>query len=534
MKKMTAVLLATIFALWGGIAFAEEILVVVKSGDTLSQISERETGSFRNYPEIALFNGIIDPHEIKVGQKIKIPEFKKNISSQKKVKVKTVNVKSAPLGTRENPAIYSDEEVGDDRFTGTPAEGLKLVGVNLPEGEIRFADEGIEDIPSGTIFQMVSGKDKSKFYRSELSKEMSRVQKLSVLVEGEKVATAYQKPECGNWIGFLKPPPAEDTPDINTGQPSRKVGRPFVYKRPELPPQCRDYELTAGTGLLFGSQAGMRDWWYYAEGMWWDTCWGWGRGIGFYLNGDDGSNDSPYEWDSFGIGPQIGLRYQDFIENDDGTVQPHSFTAKLRLIWAEMSGQNVESTYNMSQEDLLLGLYTEYVRRIEEGLIVGVTFEGWISLWSSIDSSWSGDSPSDRAQIDLKFFVQKRLNDEFQIKAGLGPFYQFWDEEAGIGPFAELRYNEWLMAGVAAKFFFSGDYVFGPYIRAEGGNYLRGEREKRILDEIWAVDENGNRIESEDEVASEEEKDSEKVSESDDDLFENMGMTFVIPSETNV
>lgn len=45
----------------------------VKSGDTLSSISQQQLGSSARWQEIAELNGIADPYNIKIGQTLKLP-----------------------------------------------------------------------------------------------------------------------------------------------------------------------------------------------------------------------------------------------------------------------------------------------------------------------------------------------------------------------------------------------------------------------------------------------------------------------------
>ena len=48
--------------------------IIVKHGETLSEIAERETGNARNWGPIAALNKLAGPHLIHAGQQIEIPE----------------------------------------------------------------------------------------------------------------------------------------------------------------------------------------------------------------------------------------------------------------------------------------------------------------------------------------------------------------------------------------------------------------------------------------------------------------------------
>jgi hypothetical protein len=290
-------------------------------------------------------------------------------------------------------------------------------------------------------------------------------------------------------------PPAEKAPPI-TPKVQIKLGLPpripKQYKIAEYKPiTCLDFELNARQGFWWGEDA--RGEFSYAEGGIWDTCWYWGRMIGFFGNRDSGSvNASGYDWDSWGIGPQAGLRYLDFYKNPDNTIGFHGYTGKLRLIYAKLSGKNPDVLYKMSQEDILLGLYLEYVRHKSKQLVVGLTFEAWISLWSRMETTFVGDHISNRAWLQAGGYVQKRISKDWSLRTGPYFFYHLWDDEPGVGAFVEARYYNTFLVGAAANFGFKNGLNYGPYAGVEAGNYAREKRDRKIEDSIWAIDENGN------------------------------------------
>lgn len=391
---------------------------------------------------------------------------------------------------------------GRNKFRGTSDLALMLLAYpanvqKLLAEKIANKDFKMVQISRGQYFLMISGKDSLALSHGAWKNEVDFLgaDEYSVEVDGI-VWKLWQIYNCRNWA---RPPENQIKKEEAIAKNEEEITQaivnpitPFIPWMPPKPPQCRDYEFSAGTGLLSGS-SGIHDLWGYSEGMIWDSCWYWSRGIGFYLKGDNGNVPSHYEWDSFAPGLQAGLRYQDFVINDDGTAHPYGITAKLRLILSGMSGKNPDSGYSMSQRDLMLGLYLEYVRELRQGLIGGISFEGWLSLLSSIDSTWSGDSPSNQARIEIRAFLQKKLSEDWQLRGGISGFFQFSDESFGLGPYGELRYDEWLMPGFGLYFLFPG-VVYGPSVRAEVGNYFRKERDKQILNGIWAVDESGNKV----------------------------------------
>ena len=357
-------------------------------------------------------------------------------------------------------------------------------------------------IPGETFDTISSGKNPSRYRPGKLfmstNKGVAYVWKAET---GDYSCKVQNRISCGNieirCIPKPPQPPAEKEKPAESEIPVSlkmlelpsmfsKSPRPFSYKKIG----CKDYELNAAAGLLFGRS--MTDLWGYTEGGIWDTCWGWGRMIGFYANGDIGKTTEGYNWHSYGFGPQIGLRYLGDAVGSDGRVHPYGFTAKLRLIWARMHGEN--APYNMTQEDLLIGLYTEYIRRLNDKVLVGVTFESWLSLDSKIDSSWAGDSPSNRGQVRAVGFVQTKINDNWQNRTGAGVFYQMWDYGFGPTIFSEMRYQEWAMCGISASLLPQNNLIWGPSCRIEYGNKIRMDRDKEIVKGIIAIDENGNPI----------------------------------------
>ncbi|MCK9378857.1 MAG: LysM peptidoglycan-binding domain-containing protein, partial [Candidatus Moranbacteria bacterium] len=368
MRVFIAIIVSAILALAG---VAEAKPYTIKKGDTLSGIALHEMGSVKFVEDIAKANSqkIKNPKHIKAGWTIEIPDSslaKKSVKvvqpvakklSVKKARMKKIySVVKKVAGTIDNPAIYNDNEVGDDPWVGELIEALKLLGIDIPKNaSLRFAFEGMDILPFGAIIQMVSGKNKVKWYRAELSPKKAEVRKLGIIVDRVRIGVVYLKPECANWLTRKEPPaPPVSAKPVEPTEPTEPIisrpviepfepFEPFVPWVPEKPPQCRDFELSLGTGLLFGSEASMEDQWYYGEGMYWNSCWGWSLGAGFYFNGDFGDVDSPYEWDNFGIGPQVGLRYQGIIKDKSGVVHPFGWTAKLRLIWATATGENPES-----------------------------------------------------------------------------------------------------------------------------------------------------------------------------------------------
>lgn len=498
MKRLIAIGLAAVMLAVLGFGTADAYIkhddgtVTVTKGDNPSQISCGIYGTSRYYPEIMKAAKITNPKRLPIGIRFAIPE------------VGTImihNFNTAPYGAKgEKADTKTLKGIDDTSYVPAVKKCLRdMVSNNNPFPY--FMEKG---------FKADYVSDKNGIYGPhdyEFGYSASTMKWSDKECSGNLICTLLDIEKCGNFTAKCVPipktpkapeePKAPETPitipiipvsekdiiipDVVPDIP--QIIKPFVYR--EI--KCRDYEINAGAGYLFGSLGGMRDAWGYAEGITpWSSCYYFGHGPGFYLNGDLGLVSSGYDWNKYGIGYQHGFRYLDHTVDKDGIVHEYGLTAKLRLAWARMYGEN--APYEMTQDDLLLGLYAEYIYQLDQKTLVGVTFEGWISLWSKMDSIWSGDSPSNQTRASIGGFIQKQINDDWQARVGANIFYQAWDENFGLGVFAEARYHEWLMCGVTANFLFDGGVVWGPYCRAEAGNYIRSERDKEIIAGIVCIE----------------------------------------------
>jgi hypothetical protein len=491
----------------------------VPKGATLWGIARNLLGSPLKWKEIQEINPEIkDPaRDLKTGMEIRIPGTRKPIK------------KVSAIRKSNEPKEYKDSDIGRDPYRGSIEKALVLLRFSdevsdLLQKEIEAGNFTEDFIRSGDLFLMTSGKDKIAEYVAKLKNPLE-VKKYQVAYNGLLHVLLYIS-ECGNWVRpperqitpKKEPPPVEEEkpPEIEK-PPVEEVKPPEVSAPPEeiiiseipivpqIPEpfkfprykkiQCRDFELNAAGGYLHGNLNSMNDFWAYAEGIAWDSCWYWSKGAGFYGKTDKGEVESGYGWKDWGIGPQIALRYQNYAL-DEGVMRPYGITGKLRLMYNRMEGNNPLSGYGKTEEQILLGLYLEYVRQLKQGLMAGVTFEAWIQLWGNlIQSTWSGDKVSDQGRLEIGGFIQKRISDDFQVRARLSLFHQMSDDMNGAGASVEIRYHEWIMCGAYVGWYWeNGGLVYGPYCRAEVGNLIREQRDKKIVAEIWAVDEDGSPI----------------------------------------
>lgn len=513
MKTIRTLLAAfAVLVLCSGAAYATETEYKVKRGETLWGISHRTWGTGKLWQEIAKENKISDPKKLKAGQTLRIPEIKETI--------KITNYNTAPYGAR---AVKGDLRILaaiDKTFYSAEVKKdlQKFVSENSPSPYILMKGEKVECASDKAgVYCLLGGFEfawekigalRADVWSTELGNRKYEVFVIEIC--GNFASRSVEVPQITIEIPpvteILAPPeptptPPEPLPPVTEekvpGKPKITFTTPLFSIAPKFsiamhkPIACRDYELNARQGFWWGDSAHGE--FSYIEGGIWDTCWGWGRMIGFYANRDSGEvNDTAFKWDSWGAGPQVGLRYLDLYTRKDGTIGFHGFTSKLRLIYANISGENPEVAYRMSQEDIMLGLYAEYVRQLSQKTTVAATFEVWISLQRHMETTFRGDTPSNRGQIQLGGYVQHKLSKDWAIRNGGNLFHHMWDREQGIGVFSEIRYQNFLLAGFAVNVGFESGLNYGPYAGIEAGNKWRERADRKIEDGIWSIDANGN------------------------------------------
>lgn len=535
---------------------------VIKKGDTFWGIAKKELGNACRWEEIQKLNPLMKPRKLKIGSTIKLPEkgaprLIKKVERVKKEPKK--RIAALPIFDPSDPnllkalgqeSIFNYRNPGGNPYKGTPEQALILL--LYPEDKAKLLEEKIKKeefewdyILDGDEFLMVFGKNKMRFSRADLKKPLA-AKKYTVTANGW-VYTVKFVLACGNLTRYPEepiPPPKEELPpekwipkipekEVIIPPVEKKIERPKppiilkipqIYRPPKIfkykPIKCIDFELNARQGFWWGEDSHGE--FSYTEGGRWNSCWYQGEMIGFYATRDSGKvDDSEYRWKS-GIGGiinpsvQVGVRYLDFYKKDDGSVLPHGGTAKFRLMYAKITGKNPESLYHMTQEDLLIGIYMEYIRFLSQNTVAAVTFEAWFSLWSSQESTWSGDSPSNRGWIQIGAYIQKYINDHWAIRLGGYGFHHLWDKEFGIGGYPEIRYNDWLLAGFNASLGFDNGFSYGPYVGVETGGLLKRERDKAIVSGIIRIDDDGNPIEEGGEKNEENAVITEEINSSDD------------------
>ena len=200
--------------------------------------------------------------------------------------------------------------------------------------------------------------------------------------------------------------------------------------------------------------------------------------VGLYGAAGEGSNGD-YSWNEVGIGPQVGFKK---TWADASTKMLRQNQVKLRLIYEALSGENPSSGYHMNQKDLKLGLYAEHIRQVSPKFMWILTAEGWLPLWSQIDSTWDGDSPVDRSMAFLGIYGNYAMDSNFAIRLGGGPL---WDGQ-NVGPFGKLEFRiwDWLRVGPTISLLDGGSPNRGALVGLELGGPIKRFDEKRRIERV--------------------------------------------------
>jgi len=508
--KRLSVLIAAMFALvfFSGAAYAAETEYKVAKGDTLWGIAHRTWGTGKLWQKVAEANHIKNPKKLVAGKVIIIPEIVETI--------KITNHNTSPYGAR---AVKGDPRV------------LAAIDQTFYSDEVKAALKKTVSEMSPTPYILKKGEkaecvsDKTGVYCSNFGYEFAW-EKIGALRAdvwstefGNRKYEVFVIEVCGNFNSrsFEAPEITIEIPPVMVPPVTPETLPPAIEALPAIPkpefrlppvqkpviklpePKCcpPEHEPIIGAGIWGNGIA--KGNWYYAEYMAWlkaDCDSEYSYGVGFYLNGEDGdSRLSNYEWWGFGAGPQLGVKRYWFYTDKFGNDRPQQWTVKARLMWETLHGGNPQSGYTNRQNDLKAGVYAEYIRQMSEKWQGSLTAEGWYNFNRHLTTTWSGDKPSDRTQINLGAYAQYKMNDDWQLRFGGGPFYQGWDHLTGLHLRAEARYKETIMFGPYANLFAwktaayegvpLGDLqTIGAFVRIEFGPVIRDwdevRRAKRI------------------------------------------------------
>ncbi len=475
---------------FNGTAFAGEY--IVQKGDCLSKIGSRLGINWRT---LAVVNKISNYNCIYPGQKLIVQE-----NDNKK--------KNSPRKKAVDTFYY--RYPGGEKYTGSLDTALRLL--DYPEDVRDVFRKKIQNnifewgnIRNDDKFLMVFGKSRVR-HTIAAWEDPQRLLAARVYTaeKGGKKYILKKVLLCGNWCRpaeEISIPAAPVVSDISSPSSSLKgISEIPTATIPKLKTELGvEHEPIVGAYIWGNNLAEGHG--YYGEYMTWlrkkyvcQMADGWSPGVGIYgMYSEGNSKLSSYSWDEKGIGPQIGLKYI------SSRGKPWQWQGKLRLAWEEMNGSN-KLGYSMSQNNVKLGFYTEYTRAESERWIWGVTGETWFALDRHINSTWSGDKPSNRMTLGANAFVQRKINNDWQVRGAFGIFYQGWDDLTGLRAQLEARYKEALMFGPWVSFFPFGitsaynGYsasdltTIGGFVRLELGGIFREWDRKSRMRRIKKVD----------------------------------------------
>jgi len=527
MKSFFALIVTIALVLCAGAAVASEY--TVQKGDTLSGIAKRFMGSASRaaYMSLAEKNGIENPHLIHPGQKLDIPEgfsFSESYRLQGQIGV----ISSAPAKPQSSRQSAEKKQEGvfyyrypaRDPYRGTLEKALELLGYPI---EVRKAFvEKVRTTPKNKIVHIELRKGdriaamtfgKAKVKRNVIAAwddqyHLYAARLYETEFEGKVYRLIYPL-VCGNW-SRLEERPIPAPPEVPYIEPP--VPQP-VPTAPEAPPYIEEEKPcpiehepivgigTWGNGIAEGDFA-------YAEYMQWrkkclfDCSSEYSWGLGAYGSWEQGESElSSYEWDGHTVGPQAGLKYSGlYFDKEDKKYRLQQWTSKVRLVWEKTEGDNDTSGYHMTQDNLKLGAYVEGVKEFDDKWMGIITAEGWIGLDESIKSTWSGDTPSDRGNVQLGVYGQYKINEDWSTRFGGGPFWQQWDDMYGMHLRAEARWKNTVMFGPYANLFPFGKssaykgiptsdlQTWGAFARVEFGEIIRQQDRKIRMQRVKAED----------------------------------------------
>lgn len=296
--------------------------------------------------------------------------------------------------------------------------------------------------------------------------------------------------KCGNWVWWKRQPKpivvAEKPQALPVARPAEEVLEtkaelPPIFKEVPIEKSCvkaeHEFDLGGGAWTNEGRDA-TGDWWFaqykwflhgckdqihVADGVLTPV-------VGLFAKGDRGDTDAGYQWNNWGVGPQVGVMW-------NGTTAagyPQQIQLMLRAIYFNMHGKNRWSGYSKEQEHILVGYYLEYLRRFHPEYMTVLYAEGWFDVGSSYKSTWNGDSANDLTQFVVGAKLHKDLTNKWAARLGAQVGYNTEENRVIANAHLELRYDDWLIFGPSADYCLESDiateahsWVMGVFARVE-------------------------------------------------------------------
>jgi hypothetical protein len=141
------------------------------------------------------------------------------------------------------------------------------------------------------------------------------------------------------------------------------------------------------------------------------------------------SSRSEHSWTESDIGIEPGIRINSFYYDKKAMKKrPYQLEMKATLRYELLSIHD----YERNQYNVLGGLAAKYMRQISDNLDIQVMGEWRYGFSKNLDSSLCDDTVDSRTHFLLAAYGRYRLDRNWALIVGGGPFHRGWDDSWGI------------------------------------------------------------------------------------------------------
>jgi hypothetical protein len=187
--------------------------------------------------------------------------------------------------------------------------------------------------------------------------------------------------------------------------------------------------------------------------------------MGSYLNGSY-TTKSDHRWSVAEIGLAPGLRINgSYFDGADKKNRPYQWEFKMPIRYESLSIHD----YEREQRNILGGLSAKYSRQISDKLDLLVTGEWRYGIKKDLESSLFDDTVDSRTHFFLGVYGKYKIDRDWSIIAGGGPFHRGWDDSWGIKTDIGVQYKKIsiTLGSLYYPFGLVGDY---QKIKADAGD----------------------------------------------------------------
>jgi len=198
----------------------------------------------------------------------------------------------------------------------------------------------------------------------------------------------------------------------------------------------------------------------FINSAWWKKLsdrWLWGVGINAsYLDGNYTAK-SQHCWSVGEIGGNAGLRFNSsYSDKKDRKNRPTQWELVATLRYEHLSIHD----YEREQRSILGGLAAKYSRQLSDRWDLLVTGEWRYGFDKDLQSSLFDDTVDSRTHFFLGTYGKYKINSDWSVFAGGGPFHRGWDDSWGIKTDAGVQYKRvsFMIGTLFYPFGLIGDY----------------------------------------------------------------------------